>query len=153
MMMDLDRARSETKGINTDSWAGYTAPRDRLLDGLRGVPNLVVLTGDEHQHYAGEVRKTGEAPEAPARAIEFVTTSISSGSDGPGERKEHAEILRRNPGLKYIRDERGYALMTITADGWQTEMKVVDTIRRPGGKTSVAAAWRVPAGVTRLEKL
>lgn len=152
MMMDLDRARSETRGINTDSWAGYAVPRDRLLDALGGVPNLVVLTGDEHQHFAGEVRKTGEAPEAPARAIEFVTTSISSGSDGSGERKEHAEILRRNPGLKYVRDERGYALMTVTPDGWQNEMKVVDTIRRPGGKASTAAAWRVPAGTSRLER-
>jgi alkaline phosphatase D len=123
-----------------------------LLKGLAGVPNLVVLTGDEHQHYAGEVRLTGEAPEAPARAVEFVTTSISSGSDGPGERKEHAEILRRNPALKHVRDERGYALMTVTPDGWTAEMKVVDTIRRPGGKVSTQAAWRVPAGATRLER-
>lgn len=153
MMMDLDRARSETRGINPDTWAGYQVPRDRLLRGLSGVPNLVVLTGDEHQHFAGEVRLTGEAPEAPARAIEFVTTSISSGSDGPGERKEHAEVLRRNPGLKYVRDERGYTMMTVTPDGWQAEMKVVDTVRRPGGKTSVAAAWRVPTGTARLEKL
>lgn len=152
MVMDLDRARAETKTINTDSWAAYAVPRDRLLDGLKGVPNLVVLTGDEHQHFAGEVRKTGEAPEAPARAIEFVTTSISSGSDGPGERKEHAAFLSRNPGLKYIRDERGYSLMTVTPDGWTADLKVVDTIRRTGGKVSTAASWRVPTGVARLER-
>jgi alkaline phosphatase D len=152
MMMDLDRARADTRGINPDSWAGYAVPRDRLLDRLQGVPNLVVLTGDEHQHFAGEVRPTGAAPETPALAIEFVTTSISSGSDGPGVRTEHAEVQRRNPGLKYVRDERGWTLMTVTPDGWSAEMKVVDTIRRPGGRVSTAVSWRVPAGVSRLER-
>lgn len=151
MMMDLDRARSEERGINTDSWAGYAVPRDRLLQRLSPVSNLVVLTGDEHQHHAGEVRPTGAPPESRPSAIEFVTTSISSGSDGPGVRKEHAEVLRRNPGLKYVRDERGYSLMTITPDGWQAEMKVVDTIRKPGGRLSTHAGFRIPAGTPRIE--
>ncbi len=152
MMMNLDRARADTRTINPDSWAGYAAPRDRLLDRLRGVPNLVILTGDEHQHFAGEVRPTTAPPESPARAVEFVTTSISSGSDGPGERPDHAEILRRNPGLKYVRDERGYTLMTITPDGWTADMKVVDTVRRRDGKVTTAAGWRVPADQSRLER-
>lgn len=154
MVMDLDRARAETRTINPDSWAGYTVPRDRLLAALEPVPNLIVLTGDEHQHFAGEVRPTGADPlKTPARAIEFVTTSASSGSDGPGERKEHPEWLRRNPGLKFIRDERGYSLMTVTPDGWTTDFKVVDTIRAPGGKAISRARFRVPAGAARLEAL
>lgn len=161
MMMDIDRARpapegadagTQFRGINTDSWAGYTVPRDRLLSRLGPVPNLVVLTGDEHQHHAGEIRPTGAAPETRPSAVEFVTTSASSGSDGPGVRRQHAEILRRNPGLKYVRDERGYSLMTITPDGWQADMKVIDTIRRPGGKLSTHASFRVPAGTPRLER-
>jgi alkaline phosphatase D len=152
MMMDLDRARADTKTLNVDTWAGYQVPRDRLLGKLQGVSNLVVLTGDEHQHFAGEVRPTGARPDTQPSAIEFVTTSISSGSDGPGERREHAEILRRNPALKYVRDERGWTLMTVTPDGWQADMRVVDTIRRAGGKASTAASWRVSAGTPRLER-
>ncbi len=152
MMMDLDRARQETRGINTDSWAGYTVPRDRLLRSLAPVPNLVVLTGDEHQHFAGEVRPTGADPErTPASAIEFVTTSISSGSDGRGERPDHAEVRRRNPALKYVRDERGYTVMTVTPDAWQADFRVVDTVRTPGGRVSTHASWRVPAGRPILE--
>jgi len=157
MMMDLDRAPqtatgAQTRGINTDSWAAYTVPRDRLLSRLAPVPNLIVLTGDEHQHHAGEIRPTGAAPETPPSAIEFVTTSATSGSDGPGVRKQHAEILRRNPGLKYIRDERGYSLMTITPDGWTADMKTVSTVRAPGGRVATAASWRIPAGAARLEQ-
>lgn len=153
MMMDIDRARRETRGINPDSWAGYLVPRDRLLDRLQAVPNLVVLTGDEHQHWAGEVRRSGADPATPARAVEFVTTSISSGSDGPGERAEHSAVLARNPQVKYVRDERGYALMTVRPDGWRTDFKVVDTVRAPGGRLSTAAAFRVPAGRSVLERV
>ena len=151
MVMDLDRARADTKTVNPDSWGGYAVPRDRLLQRLERAPNLVVLTGDEHQHFAGEVRPTGAAPTTAARAIEFVTTSISSGSDGPGVRREHAKVLERNPGLKYVRDERGYSVMTVTPAAWTAEFKVVDTIRSSGGKLSTAATWRVPAGSSRLE--
>jgi alkaline phosphatase D len=152
MMMNLDRARADTLTVNPDSWAGYATPRDRLLERLRPVENLIVLTGDEHQHYAGEIRPTTAAPDTPARAIEFVTTSISSGADGPGERTEHKAILARNPGLRYLRDERGYTLMTVTPDAWTTDFKVVDTVRTPGGRIATHASWRVPAGEARLER-
>ena len=152
MVMDLDRARADTRTINPDSWAGYAAPRDRLLKRLERTQNLIVLTGDEHQHFAGEVRLTGAAPDSRPAAIEFVTTSISSGSDGPGERREHAKLRERNPGLKYVRDERGYALMTVTPDAWTADLKVVDTVRSGGGKLSTAATFRVPAGAAQLEK-
>ncbi len=153
MMMNLERARPpELRGINPDSWAGYLVPRDRLLKRLERVSNLVVLTGDEHQHWAGEVRRADVPPESPAQAVEFVTTSITSGSDGPGERPEHKEVYARNPGLSYVRDERGYSLMTITSDAWVADMKVVDTVRSMGGKVSTAATFRVPAGVSRLER-
>jgi alkaline phosphatase D len=153
MMMDIDRGRRDTRGINPDSWAGYLVPRDRLLDRLQAVSNLVVLTGDEHQHWAGEVRRSDADLAAPARAVEFVTTSISSGSDGPGVRAEHAAVLSRNPGVKYVRDERGYALMTVRPEGWQTDFRVVDTVRAPGGRLSTHASFRVPAGRTVLERL
>jgi alkaline phosphatase D len=153
MMMNLERAREpEPRGVNVDSWAGYLVPRDRLLARLSGVSNLVVLTGDEHQHWAGEVRRSDARPDSAAQAVEFVTTSISSGSDGPGVRPEHAAILSRNPGLSYIRDERGYSVMTVAPDSWTAELKVVDTVRAAGGRLSTAATFRVPAGASRLER-
>ncbi|WP_194744375.1 alkaline phosphatase D family protein [Thermaurantiacus tibetensis] len=153
MMMNLERGREpEPRGVNVDSWAGYLAPRDRLLGRLERVRNLVVLTGDEHQHWAGEVRRSGARPDSPAQAVEFVTTSISSGSDGPGTRPEHAEVLRRNPGLAYVRDERGYAVMTVTPKAWTCDFRVVDTVRAPGGRLSTHARFRVPDGEARLER-
>jgi alkaline phosphatase D len=57
MMMSLDRRKSADEQphrvVNLDSWAGYEVPRRRLLNRTAGLNNLVVLTGDEHQNWAG----------------------------------------------------------------------------------------------------
>jgi alkaline phosphatase D len=148
MMMDLQRTSAGRTGINTDSWAGYAVPRDRLLSRLTA-PNLVVLTGDEHQNFAGEVRPTAGGA---ARAIEFVTTSATSGGEGgDGVRPDHAAILSSNPQLKFVNNQRGYAVMNITPDAWETRFRVVDTVTRPGGQVSTRATFRVPAGRAVLE--
>jgi phosphodiesterase/alkaline phosphatase D-like protein len=67
-------------------------------------------------------------------------------------RPEHAAILSRNPGLAYVRDERGYSVMTVTPEAWEARMQVVDTVRAPGGRVSTAATFRVPAGRIVLER-
>lgn len=148
MMMDLQRTSAGRTGINPDSWAGYAVPRDRLLSRLRA-PNLVVLTGDEHQNFAGEVRPgTG----GPARAIEFVTTSATSGGEGgDGVRPDQAAILSSNPQLKFVNNQRGYAVMNVSAEAWETRFRVIDTVSRPGGQVSTRAIFRVPAGRAVLE--
>ncbi|MCE3589910.1 alkaline phosphatase D family protein, partial [Escherichia coli] len=55
MMMPLDRRTGDEPAPirNMDSWAGYDAPRERVLAMLDGVPGAVVLTGDEHQNFLG----------------------------------------------------------------------------------------------------
>ena len=55
MMMSIDRRTREEpeRFVNLDSWAGYEVPRQRLLARMRGLDNVVVLTGDEHQNLAG----------------------------------------------------------------------------------------------------
>jgi alkaline phosphatase D len=153
MMMDITRQRPPTlDGVNVDSWAGYLAPRDRLLARLASTPNLVVLTGDEHQYWAGEVRPSGARPDSRPSGIEFVVTSISSGSDGTGTRADHAAILAANPGLGYIHDQRGYGLMTVTPEAWTADLKTVSTVRARDAVLATAATFRVPAGTPRLER-
>ena len=49
---DLVRSRGlgDVYKRQLDSWAGYEAPRERMLSRLGGLDNCVVLTGDEHQN-------------------------------------------------------------------------------------------------------
>ncbi len=133
MMMDLDRTPGEGRTENLDSWAGYREPRRRLLEAVRdqGRGNTVVLTGDEHQNYAGELYLDGKRPGPDPIATEFVTTSISSGGNGIDERADTLAIQQENPQLKWHNAQRGYVICDVTPDVWTTEFKTVDSVTRP----------------------
>ena len=55
----LDLTPGAERGFNTDGWDGYVANRDRIVAGWVNSPvrNRVVLTGDVHSHWAGEVHE------------------------------------------------------------------------------------------------
>ena len=148
MMMPLDRRTHDEPGkiFNMDSWAGYDAPRDRLMRRLAQVPNAIVLTGDEHQNYAGLLLDR----DRPV-AAEFVTTSVSSGGDGQDIRPGSDRILAENPQLKFINDQRGYSVCEVTPDAWRQRFMVLDKVSQPGGTLSRRAVATVPRGSVSLE--
>lgn len=119
-MMSLDRRTSPGevphKVVNLDSWAGYEVPRQRLLSRMSGLGNVVVLTGDEHQNWAGLLHDQRDRPVG----VEFVATSISSGGDGQDRRSGSDTILASNPQLKFVNDQRGYLTCDVTRDEWRT---------------------------------
>lgn len=149
MMMDLDRRPDEPgTQINTDSWAGYRVPRRELLDRIdrAGLDSTIVLTGDEHQHYAGELHRDGQAIDGAPVATEFVATSISSGGNGFEIRNDMVPIRDANEQLKFVNSQRGYLICEVTPEAWTSHHRVVDVISRPGGDVSTAASFRVERG-------
>lgn len=153
MVMDLDRNPGEDYGVNTDSWAGYRVPRERLLRHIRDrrIANTVVLTGDEHQNYAGELYLDGRNPEGEPIAVEFVSTSISSGGDGQDRRADQEAFLAANPQLKFRNSQRGYVLCDVTPERWQTEFKVLDQVQNRNGVLTTRQTMVVEAGSARLQ--
>ena len=131
-----------------DSWGGYDAPRERLLANLAGLGNAVVLTGDEHQNWAGELRTHGGQGEAVA--VEFVATSISSGGDGSEKRAGNAKIMAENPFLKWTNAHRGYATCDVTPETWTTRFRTVDRVSTPGAPIVTSATAIVPHGRPEL---
>lgn len=152
MVMDLDRKEGPEPGYNLDSWAGYRIPRQRLLNRLRDrrIGNTVVLTGDEHQNYAGELHLDSRSPEGAPVASEFVTTSISSSGDGQDQRADGRRYLADNPFLKFNNAQRGYAVCDVTPERWQTEFKVLDKVSERGGTLSTRATFVVASGDARV---
>lgn len=150
MMMSLDRrTRDEPEKIlNLDSWAGYETPRRRLLNRMRGLDNVIVLTGDEHQNFAGILHDR----DAPV-AVEFVATSISSGGDGSDLRPGSDRILANNPQLKFINDQRGYLTCDVTPDEWRTNFMVMDRVSTPGGAISKRTTMAVSRGTPELRQV
>ncbi|MFL6720717.1 MAG: alkaline phosphatase D family protein [Sphingomonas sp.] len=152
MMMSLDRRRkpdeAPAKVLNLDSWAGYEVPRERLLSRMRGLDNVIVLTGDEHQNFAGILNDRDKPV-----AVEFVSTSISSGGDGQDLRPGSDTILANNPQLKFINDQRGYVTCDVTPDEWRTNFMVLDRVSRPDGALSKRATWSVTRGEPALRQV
>jgi alkaline phosphatase D len=134
--------------VNPDSWAGYRIPRGRLLQKIKDakVGNVVVLTGDEHQNYAGELYVDGAKADGAPIASEFVVTSISSGGDGNDQRDDFKKIQAASPILKFNNNQRGYAICDVTPKAFVTEFKVLDAVTRRDGKLSTRAKWALEAG-------
>jgi alkaline phosphatase D len=144
MMMSLDRRRyadEKVKIYNLDSWAGYEVARKRLLARMRGLDNVIVLTGDEHQNFAGLLESEGKPV-----AVEFVSTSIASGGDGSDLRAGSDIMMKNNPQLKFLNDQRGYMICEVTPDAWASQMRVIDRVSTPGGAISTRATLTVPRG-------
>lgn len=149
MMMSLDRRRApdeKEKIYNLDTWAAYTAQRGRVLKRMAGLDNVVVLTGDEHQNWAGLLERDGKPV-----AVEFVSTSISSGGDGSDVRAGSDVILKNNPQLKFINDQRGYLVCEVTPDAWMTHFRVMDQVSMPGGAIATRTTVTVPHGRPSLQ--
>lgn len=148
MMMDLQRDPEHAGTVNPDSWAGYRIPRRRLLSKIRDrkVGNVVVLTGDEHQNYAGDLYTDGARHEGAPIASEFVVTSITSGGDGVDQRADMVKVQAANPMLKFNNCQRGYAICDVTPQAFVTEFKVLDAVTRRDGKLSTRAKWALEAG-------
>ena len=105
----------------------------------------MVLTGDEHQNYAG-LLLSGDTPVA----TECVVTSISSGGDGQDLRPGSDRMLAENPQLKFINDQRGFGVCTVTPQSWQTDFMVLDTVSRLDGTLSRRASAVIAAGPANL---
>lgn len=148
-MMSLDRRRKPDepkKILNLDSWAGYEAPRERMLSRLGGLDNCIVLTGDEHQNFCGDLVLKDKVVGA-----EFVATSISSGGDGSDKRNGTDEFLKLNPELKFANDQRGYLVCDVNREAWQTHFMVVDKVTTPVNTLSKRATAVVENGVAGIK--
>lgn len=146
MMMSLDRRRSPEeaaeKVLNLDTWAAYEVPRQRLFSRLAGLDNVVVLTGDEHQNWAGLLHGEDGRPVA----AEFVATSISSGGNGEDQRPGSDFILANNEQLKFVNSQRGYLVCDVTPERWAAEFMVIDKVTEPGGTMALRKRYAVERG-------
>jgi alkaline phosphatase D len=133
-----------------DTWDGYSAARERLLERLRAkAPNPVVISGDLHTSIAGDLVPDGA--DAPV-AVEFMTTSVTS----PGFKEYLPEYedgairdatLAMNPNVRYMETtRRGWLCMNFTHSECTGEWHLLEGIRSRQYETSVDRRLSVRAG-------
>ena len=131
-----------------DKWDGAVAARNRLLEAVEAskLSNLIVLSGDIHQNWAGELKRDFSDVKSATLGVEFVGTSITSDGDGFDIRKRYKALLAQDPHIRFFNSQRGYVRHVVTPARWQADFRVLDKVSEPGGRLSTRRSFVVEAG-------
>jgi alkaline phosphatase D len=151
-MAQRDFEAGPLKRLSMDGWDGYASSRDRVLGHvrMRGIPNVVVLTGDVHANYAAELKANFDDPASAIIGTEFVGTSISSGGNGVDVPANAPVLLSENPHIKFVNGQRGYVVCELNRLRWQSTYKTLPFVTTPGAPISTRATFTVRSGVPGL---
>ncbi|MEV4475770.1 alkaline phosphatase D family protein [Nonomuraea sp. NPDC049504] len=122
--------------LRTDSWDGHPAERARIL--AAGAPGLVVVSGDVHNAWAGELKADFLDPGSATVGAEFVCSSISSrppATDGPA-------VLAANPHLEFFDGRRGYLSCVADPGELRVAFRAVDFVDRRDAPVRTVAEFR-----------
>jgi len=114
---------------NLDAWGGFPAARERLYAAARAAgARLVTLTGDTHTAWANELHDD----EGQRWGVEFGCTSVTS--NGAGDSMPFRELnwlmTEANDEVAYYNAfDKGYTVLTLTADSVEGEFVKVSTVR------------------------
>ncbi|QFY10912.1 alkaline phosphatase [Nonomuraea phyllanthi] len=145
-----DNNDGPAKITSQDAWDGYVASRRRITQGWvdAEVRNAVVLTGDVHAHWAGDLKLDYDDPTGPSVGSELVTSSVSTTGDGADSDPAAHPFLAINPHLKFYNNQRGYVLTRIDKDLMSADFKVVPRVQVPDAESYTRATFvmedRVP---------
>ncbi|MFJ9812971.1 alkaline phosphatase D family protein [Streptomyces sp. NPDC101158] len=134
--------------LSMDSWDGYPASRQRILDGAQaaGIENLMVLTGDVHVAYALDIKADFRDPASRTVGTEIVATSITSGRNGSERPSNYDDLTRANPHLRFYNGRRGYVTVALGEDSARADFRTVASVTTPGAPVVTAASFVTEAG-------
>ena len=134
------------RSISTDAWDGYPQARQRLLQTVvdTRLADVVTLGGDVHRSVAAQLRLQPNEASSPIVASELVCTSVTSHG---GSVKTEEKMLRDNPDIAYTRTgERGYALLTITAQQMRCDFLATPNAEQADAVLSTSQRYVVERG-------
>ena len=135
-----------------DKWDGYDVERARLLKFFseKRPSNPIVLAGDIHNNWAGELKKDFLAEKSPTLGVEFVGTSVSTDGDGYDINDNFKKRIAKQPYVKFFNNQRGYVRTTVTPARWQADFQVLDKVTIPDGKMSTRKSLVVESGKSSI---
>lgn len=163
--------------LTVDQWDGFRTERKEILEALSGVENLVVITGDIHAFYAGELHPDFDAPGAKPVGVEYVCAGISSSpfqeivatqvlaldKDGnyglkplATDKAKFDEVVQKSsPHYKHVEGfAHGIAIMDVNAgtDIQVTFLGVADVKTKDFDGKVTRSKFKTASGTNRVEK-
>ena len=144
-----DHVKATPNGqFSMDKWDGYVASRNRLYARLKETraPNPVILSGDVHQHYGGDLKLDFTRPDSETIGVEFTNTALTSGGDGADVWSGWNAVRADNPHIKYHSGRRGYIACTATPKTMRADFKIFDRVTVPDQPVRTGGSLVVEAG-------
>jgi alkaline phosphatase D len=131
-----------------DQWAGYDDARRRFVANLLDskAANPVVITGDIHSNWVGDLKLDYRELRSPVVAPEIIGTSISTGGDGSDSIAAIEATFPDNPQIKFYNSQRGYVRCEVTPTSLTADFRVVQKVSVPESPASTRASFVVEAG-------
>ncbi len=147
-MTVVDQSAGPGESYAMDQWAGYDDARRRLVSDLLDskVSNPVVITGDIHSNWVGDLKVDYRELQSPIVGTELIGTSISSGGDGSDSNPGVEAYLPENPQIKFYNSQRGYVRCEVTPKTMTTDFRVVQKVSVPESPASTRATFVVESG-------
>lgn len=137
----------------TDGWGGFAPARQRIIDAMarrRADSTAVVVGGDMHAFWAGEVKQDFNRPDSPTVAVEFIPSSVTSHSYAFDR---FSRMLPDNPHIKFFDDRtRGYGLAEVTHKTMTVSLRTTPTVWRRDAPWSTLKRFVVEAGAPRIQE-
>ncbi|GAA5123287.1 alkaline phosphatase PhoD [Alloalcanivorax gelatiniphagus] len=147
----LELSPVEIGRVSMDSWDGYPSCRERVLGSMAEAANPVVLTGDVHDAFAGEVWADPADPNSVA-APELTCTSVTSNGDGEDSPDGRYKWARTNPHVHFWNDLRGYVDLRFTPTELRADFRSLPYVHAPGAPAFTRASFTVEAGSPRVHQ-
>ncbi|MEV6103992.1 alkaline phosphatase D family protein [Streptomyces sp. NPDC051940] len=149
--MQMDWSNGAGVQYSNEAWDGYVATRNKVTDAIAEYGrNAVVLTGDVHSHWAGEVKRDFADPESESVAVELVTTSVTSARDGLDWYPNTQVLLDENPHVKFFNGRRGYVNARVSAERVDVDFRSLKYVSTPGAPVYTSGSFVIEAGRPEL---
>lgn len=147
-MTVVDQAAGPSEAYGMDSWTGYETARRRLVSSFETtrVRNPIVITGDIHSNWVGDLKVDYKREDSRILGTELVGTSISSGGDGADRGGNTDALLAENPQIKFFNGQRGYVRCELTRQSMTADFRVVERVSVPESPISTRATFIVENG-------
>jgi alkaline phosphatase D len=150
------RLSGNAQSFSNGGWDGYAAARSRLTGALQKhrVSNAVMLGGDVHQNWVGQIKADYSKPNSALLGAEFCGTSITSRQSAGASNDKVPDWLARNPHFQFADvEKRGYCLADFSAQKLQVSLRTVSDATRQDASIQTLAQFAVASGKPAVERL